>query len=334
MNEGASEFVVMVPASLYPAALAAVSTMNTAALPNNFNPNNMGFQVAVGMNPRLTWTTKIAVFRTDSPIKALIRQTETEAELKAKAEGSEFEFDNDAWQFGIDAWRGVGYGVAYAYAEDNLCLLAEELATVAGERSLHFGPAGKATLGFEEVDNLSSDVFFRSIIDLPALRKGVATMPPRVQQLLEGYVAGHNRFLKDAGPQGIPAECRGKAWLRPITADDMLRLNEKQMLLASSLNLATAIAAAAPPGAAAPQVAITLPNPKELGMGSNGWAFGGDVTANGRVVARGEVVAEKGRFALRIVSLLGEDGQDAPPAPGVDATIPAADPAIFADDAL
>ena len=179
-------------------------------------------------------------------------------------------------------WRGVGYGVAYAYAEDNLCLLAEELATVAGERSLHFGPAGKATLGFEEVDNLSSDVFFRSIIDLPALRKGVATMPPRVQQLLEGYVAGHNRFLKDAGPQGIPAECRGKAWLRPITADDMLRLNEKQMLLASSLNLATAIAAAAPPGAAAPQVAITLPNPKELGMGSNGWAFGGDVTANGR----------------------------------------------------
>jgi phage major head subunit gpT-like protein len=62
------------------------------------------------MNPRLTWTDKFAVFRTDSPIKALIRQTEQDVELKAKAEGSEFEFDNDAWQFGIDAWRGVGYG--------------------------------------------------------------------------------------------------------------------------------------------------------------------------------------------------------------------------------
>lgn len=37
-----------------------------------------------------------------------------------------------------------------------------------------------------------------------------------------------------------------------------------------------------------------------------------DVTANGRVIARGEVVAEKGRFALRIVSLVGEDGQDVP----------------------
>lgn len=38
-----------------------------------------------------------------------------------------------------------------------------------------------------------------------------------------------------------------------------------------------------------------------------------DVTANGRVIARGEVVAEKGRFALRIVSLVGEEGQDVPP---------------------
>lgn len=47
-----------------------------------------------------------------------------------------------------------------------------------------------------------------------------------------------------------------------------------------------------------------------------------DVTANGRVIARGEVVAEKGRFALRIVALVGEDGQDMPPSAD-----PAADPA-------
>lgn len=44
-----------------------------------------------------------------------------------------------------------------------------------------------------------------------------------------------------------------------------------------------------------------------------------DVTANGRVIARGEVVAERGRFALRIVSLVGEDGQDVPPVPGASA---------------
>lgn len=179
-------------------------------------------------------------------------------------------------------WRGVGYGVAYAYAQDNLCLLAEEFATVAGERSRHFGPEAKAVLGFQQVDNLSSDVFFRAVIDLPALREGARTLSPRAQDLIDGYVAGYNRFLKDAGADGIPAECRGKAWVRPITGDDMLRLNEKQMLLASSLNLAPAIANAAPPGTPAPKIAIAMPNPKELGMGSNGWAFGGNVTADGR----------------------------------------------------
>jgi acyl-homoserine-lactone acylase len=181
-----------------------------------------------------------------------------------------------------DSWQGVGYGVAYAYAQDNLCLLAEEFATVAGERSLHFGPDAKAVLGFQEVDNLSSDVFFRAMIDLPALRKGAKAQAPEARALAEGYVAGYNRLLKDAGPQGIPAECRGKPWVRPITFDDMLRLTEKIMLLASSLNFAPGIANAAPPGPAQPKVAMALPKPDELGIGSNGWAFGIEATADGR----------------------------------------------------
>jgi phage major head subunit gpT-like protein len=111
MNESARRFMVVVPVGLYLTAVAAVSALTTAALQQNLNPNLIaGMTVDVQMNARLTWTDSFAVFRTDSPIKALIRQTEQEAELKAKAEGSEFEFDNDAWQFGIDAWRGVGYG--------------------------------------------------------------------------------------------------------------------------------------------------------------------------------------------------------------------------------
>jgi hypothetical protein len=111
MNETAREFLVKVPVTLYPAAAAAVSALSTKALAQNFNPNLIeGLQISVQMNARLTWTDKFSVHRTDSPIKGFIRQTEQEVEMKAKAEGSEFEFDNDAWEFGIDAWRGVGYG--------------------------------------------------------------------------------------------------------------------------------------------------------------------------------------------------------------------------------
>lgn len=180
-------------------------------------------------------------------------------------------------------WGGIGYGVAYAYAQDNLCLLAEEFTTVAGERSLHFGPKNAAVLGFERIDNLSSDIFFRAAIDVPTLRASLPAQGHDVNRLVAGYVAGYNRFLRDAGPSGIPAECRGKAWVRPITMDDMLRLTEKGALLAGSLALAPAVVNAAPPSA--PQtgaVSIKFPGTGEFGIGSNGWAFGGEVTANGR----------------------------------------------------
>lgn len=213
---------------------------------------------------------------------ALMLGAATEADARSHYEASITRTTYGIPHVVADTWQGVGYGVAYAYAEDNLCLLAEEFATVAGTRALHFGPDGKAVLGFQEVDNLSSDVFFRAMIDLPALRDGAKEQAREAQLLAEGYVAGYNRLLADIGADGVPAQCRGKAWVRPITLDDMLRLTEKQMLLASSLALAPGIANAAPPGEAQPKVAMHLPRPGELGVGSNGWAFGGDATADGR----------------------------------------------------
>lgn len=180
-------------------------------------------------------------------------------------------------------WGGAGYGIGYAYAEDNLCLLAEEFATVAGDRSRFWGPTEKATLGFEKIDNLSSDVFFRAMIDLPALKRGLAKRPPREMALLAGYAAGYNRLLKDRGPAGVPEACRGKPWVRPITTDDMLRIGEKQVLLASSLALAAFIVNAQPPGK--PQAATlpdTFPGDRDIGFGSNGWAFGAEATTTGK----------------------------------------------------
>lgn len=111
MNENATDFMVIVPVSLYLTAAAAVSTLVNAALANNMNPTQIaGMNISVQMNPRLTWTDSFAVFRTDSPIKALIRQSETLDTVKMKDESSEYAFDNDAIQIGVDAWRNVGYG--------------------------------------------------------------------------------------------------------------------------------------------------------------------------------------------------------------------------------
>lgn len=112
MNSNARRFLVTVPVSLWIPAVAATTAIATAALQQNLNPNLMaGIQVDVQMLPELTWTDSFAVWRTDSPIKGLIRQNETDPMVKMKDENSEFAFDNDAIQIGIDAWRGADYGL-------------------------------------------------------------------------------------------------------------------------------------------------------------------------------------------------------------------------------
>ncbi|MEO0418261.1 MAG: penicillin acylase family protein [Pseudomonadota bacterium] len=185
-----------------------------------------------------------------------------------------------------DTWQGVAYGVAYAYSQDNICMLAEEFATVAGERSLHFGPENSSVLGFSEVDNVTSDFFYRSQLDIGRLRAdAVDQQHLETIQLMEGYLAGYNRFLKD-NKDSLPEACADKAWVREITTDDMLRLNGKQMLLASSLALAPGMATAAPPEA--PKAAYNarvpsgFPSKDEPTFGSNGWAFGSEATVDGK----------------------------------------------------
>lgn len=111
MNENAQNFLVMTPTSLYIPASTAIQMPRETGVSAQKVPGNLN--VSVVANPRLdanSWTDEFVVFRMDGGVKPFIRQQETPVMLKAKAEGSEFEFDNDAHQYGVDAWRNVGYG--------------------------------------------------------------------------------------------------------------------------------------------------------------------------------------------------------------------------------
>lgn len=179
---------------------------------------------------------------------------------------------------------GLGYGQAYAFAQDNLCLLADKIVTVNGERTRYFGPDGTTVVSFTDIKNLESDFFFRAAIDMEPLRAGLKNGPADYRALANGYVAGFNRYLADTPKDRRPAECRDAAWVRPITIDDLLRLNEERMIQASGGAWLRQTNGAAPPAAAGPAKAASnlgLPNMAEMiGLGSNGWAFGRDVTAN------------------------------------------------------
>jgi phage major head subunit gpT-like protein len=63
------------------------------------------------MNPRLTWTTDFAIFRTDGRSKPFILQEEEGVTVQAIAEGSEEEFRNNRHLYGVKRICNVGYGL-------------------------------------------------------------------------------------------------------------------------------------------------------------------------------------------------------------------------------
>ncbi|MBK3431442.1 MULTISPECIES: acylase [unclassified Pseudomonas] len=179
--------------------------------------------------------------------------------------------------------RGLGVGMGYAYAQDNLCLLANEVVTVNGERAKFFGP-DQATL--QERNNLASDVFFNWLNTPEAVAAFWKAQTPQMQQRLEGYVAGYNRYLKE---QGAPAHCQA-AWVRPLVVQDLVKLTRRLLVEGGVGQFAEALVGATPPQATADVqsdakgFALAAANQQRftLDRGSNAVAVGRDRSFNGR----------------------------------------------------
>lgn len=112
MNEGARKFSVMVPTNLWsPAAQAISSNMLSTGTGAVDNPlKNVGLDVSLIPNPRLTTTTVFYVFRTDGRARPFILQNEEDVTMEAIAEGSEEAFKNNRHLYGVKALRNGGYG--------------------------------------------------------------------------------------------------------------------------------------------------------------------------------------------------------------------------------
>ncbi|TFY89078.1 acylase [Pseudomonas kairouanensis] len=179
--------------------------------------------------------------------------------------------------------RGLGFGIGYAYAQDNLCLLANEVVTVNGERARYFGPE-QATL--EERNNLASDLFFTWLNTPDAVAAFWKAQPPQIRQRIEGYVAGYNRYLTE---QGAPAQCQA-AWVRPLVAEDLVKLTRRLLVEGGVGQFAEALVGAKPPQATASvqpdakSFALAAANQQRFSFdrGSNAVAVGRDRSFNGR----------------------------------------------------
>ncbi|MBD8148373.1 acylase [Pseudomonas fluorescens] len=179
--------------------------------------------------------------------------------------------------------RSLGFGIGYAYAQDNLCLLANEIVTVNGQRSKFFGPE-QATL--EERNNLASDVFFTWLNTPSEVEAFWRAQTPQIRQRIEGYVAGFNRYLKE---QGAPAQCQA-AWVRPLVKEDLVKLTRRLLVEGGVGQFAEALVGATPaqataavqPGAKAFELAAAHQQRFSLDRGSNAVAVGRERSFNGR----------------------------------------------------
>lgn len=112
MNANARKFLVMVPVAFWGAAIKAVrgNLLNSGTGTVDNPLKDAEVDISVIANPRLTWTTKLAVYRTDARTKAFIMQNEEDIKISAIAEGSELEFNDDVHHYGVKTIRNVGYG--------------------------------------------------------------------------------------------------------------------------------------------------------------------------------------------------------------------------------
>ncbi|MBK3576634.1 penicillin acylase family protein [Streptomyces sp. MBT65] len=231
---------------------------------------------------------------------------------------------------------GLGYGYGYAFAQDNVCELADHVVTLRGERSRFFGADGQSGEGEGEVQgsNLASDTYYSGQLRAGTVRQLLARKAPlgptaELRRMVEGYAAGYNRYLRDTGVDHLPdPTCKGKPWVRPITALDLWSVVYDVVRVTATVPLVPDIGDAKPPTAAGDSATTTgtgsgattgitsgattatasgVPSVKAAapGFGSNGWALGRDATRTGNamVLANPHLPWAVGYFRLYQVQL-------------------------------
>ncbi|MEN8719471.1 MAG: penicillin acylase family protein, partial [Oceanococcaceae bacterium] len=161
-----------------------------------------------------------------------------------------------------------------------------------------------------EYNNLDADFFFALLNAEQRVEKLLAMDPPNgpkddLRELIRGYVAGYNRYLRDTGIGNLPdPTCRGADWIREISELDVYRHVYMLSIMASSAVAIDGIAGAQPPlpsllpsQAGESKAASSQSEPalspediarriggrwQDIKLGSNAIALGGDATDTGR----------------------------------------------------
>lgn len=110
LNEGAMNFEVHVPVTYMGETIKALTMPLVGGGDSNVLLSNQ-FRLTPVINPRLTWTTKLAVYNTDGTTKPFIEQVEYDPIMVAVAEDSELEKLSREHLYSVERMGNVAFGM-------------------------------------------------------------------------------------------------------------------------------------------------------------------------------------------------------------------------------
>lgn len=175
-------------------------------------------------------------------------------------------------------YGSLGYGEAYASAQDHVCNMALALISAKGEMSEYLGSGHQG-------ENIHSDLAIRALDMSKKGSQALSNQPSNIKNWIEGYAGGYNRYLRESSGD-FNSWCDHADWVRSATPEDFM--TQYVALVQTITRMAGAVVAAQPPD----EIATIEVSPSQIlaavdairldGMGSNAWAFGTKSTANGR----------------------------------------------------
>ena len=189
-------------------------------------------------------------------------------------------------------------------------MLAEAVVKARSERAKYFGPgpdvqfAPGASVGL----NIINDFSYKAQQIYAGAEAEFPNLSPESRALIEGFTEGYNRYVNETDVSQFPAECANQDWVKPITPVDLLAHYRIVGQYASGALFATgAVFLAVPPGespaptpvssvtnvdevnqllknvvATAEAGAKSQTNFADMGLASNAWGIGSELTEQGR----------------------------------------------------
>lgn len=203
-----------------------------------------------------------------------------------------------------DNLASAAFGAGYAQTQDNVCLLAEAIVKARSERAKYFGP------GPDDI-NIINDFSYKAQQILSGAEEEYPNLSDETRAMIEGFAAGYNKYVNETPPENLAAECRDQPWVKKITPVDLFAHYRIVGQYASGALFATgAVFAAVPDGdspaptpviaSSADQVdqnqkqnlqrmvanatagASSHTDYRDIGLGSNAWGIGSELSGNGK----------------------------------------------------